>query len=108
MPWKALPDLVSAAGKKWSLDNASRLGAALSYYTIFAIPPLFVVLIYIASLCLDEQRVQSDVFNQVGGVAGKQAASAIQSALSVSQSGHKGLIASIVAGVGLVLTATGL
>jgi membrane protein len=103
-----VPKLVGLAARNWSNDNAARLGAALSYYTLFAIPPLFVILIYIASLCLDERTVKADLFQQVGGVVGKKAAEAIQSAMTVANSPTKGLIASCLAILTLVLSATGL
>jgi hypothetical protein len=34
----------------------------LSYYTVFAIPPLFVIVIFIATLCLDETQVHANRF----------------------------------------------
>ena len=105
---QALPNLVLSAAKKWSADNAARLGAALSYYTIFAMPPLFVILIWVAGLCLDEKTVQTDLYNQIGGVLGTKAADAIQSALTATHAHQKGLLAGGIAIVGLVLTATGL
>src|SRR3954468_5907747 len=108
MRLQALPNLVLSAVKKWSADNAARLGAALSYYTIFAMPPLFVILIWVASLCLDEKTVQTDLYNQIGGVLGTKAADAIQSALTATHAHQKGLLAGSIAIVGLVLTATGL
>jgi len=40
--------VIKDAAQKWVKDNAARLGAALSYYTIFAIPPLFIIIIFVA------------------------------------------------------------
>ena len=65
---KGVWELLKSAVTKWSNDNAARLGAALSYYTIFAIPPLFIIIIYIASLVLDPQTVRSGLFTEVGGL----------------------------------------
>ncbi|MCJ7755850.1 MAG: hypothetical protein MUP13_14915, partial [Thermoanaerobaculales bacterium] len=36
------------AVRKWSDDKASRLGAALAYYTLFSVAPLLIVAIGIA------------------------------------------------------------
>src|SRR2546430_14926696 len=101
-------DVIKAAVQKWSSDNAARLGAALSYYTIFAIPPLFIIIIYVASLVLDPQTVRSGLFTEVGGLIGEKGAHAIESALNASNPQAKGLFASVLAVGALILTATGL
>src|SRR5438045_1784063 len=108
MNLKAIWGLIKAAGNAWVKDNAARLGAALSYYTIFAIPPLFVIVIFVASLFLDAATVRTDLFAEVGGLIGKKGADAIQSALSMSDSQAKGLLASVIAIATLILTAPGL
>jgi len=108
MSLKKIAGLLKTAFKDWTRDEAPRLGAALSYYTIFAIPPLFVIVVFIASLCFDRQAVQTELFSQVGGFIGKKGAEAIQSALSTTNPHGKGLIATAIAIVTLVLAATGL
>ena len=100
--------MLKAAVSQWSKHSAARLGAALSYYTIFAIPPLFVIVIFVASLYFDPRDVQKELFGQVGGLVGSEGAEAIQSALKATGSHAKGLVASVVAVVTLILTATGL
>ncbi len=108
MSFKGVFELVKDAGQKWINDNAARLGAALSYYTIFAIPPLFIIVIFVASLFVDQQTVRSGLFGEVGGLIGQQGAEAIQSALKASDPQTKGLVASAMAIGALILTATGL
>ena len=95
-------------GKEWVDDGAARLGAALSYYTIFAIPPLLVIIIFIASLVFDEKMVQGALFGQVGGLIGEKGAEAIQSALTASNPQKQGMIASVLAVLMLIVTSTGL
>src|SRR5690349_13525353 len=108
MNFKGIYELVKDAGTKWVDDSVARLGAALSYYTIFAIPPLFIIVIFIASLFVDEQTVRSGLFGEVGGLIGQKGAQAIQSALHASDPQAKGLLASALAIGALILTATGL
>src|SRR5207237_5013644 len=94
MNLKAIWELIKAAGSAWVKDNDARLGAALSYYTIFAIPPLFVIVIFVASLFLDATTVRTDLFGEVGGLIGKKGADAIHSALSMSDPETKRWLAS--------------
>jgi membrane protein len=90
-------------------DNAQRLGAALAYYTVLALPPLFVILFFIAGLAIkDSKQMQTGVFDQVGGLIGKQGGQAIQSIMATPQQQQKGLAASVIAIVTLLITTTGL
>jgi membrane protein len=102
--WNLLKSSVSA----WGNDKAPSRGAALSYYTIFAMPPLFMIAIFIASLVFDPTSVRTQMFSEVGGLIGKKSATAIEAAMSAQYQTNKGLLASAIAIVTLIVTATGL
>jgi membrane protein len=53
--------------KTRSEDKAPRLAAALSYYTVFAIPPLLVIVIGVAGLFLDRAQVQQALLQKIAG-----------------------------------------
>jgi membrane protein len=108
MSFRAIWGLLKEAATEWVSDKAARLGAALSYYTVFAIPPLFVIVIFVASLYFDENAVRTELFEQVGGLVGAKGAEAIRSALDATDPHAKGLMASILAIGALILTSTGL
>jgi membrane protein len=108
LSFKTIWRVVKTAGSSWVEDKAPRLGAALSYYTVFAIPPLFVIIIFVAGLVFDPAQVRSALFNEVGGLIGGKSAHAIESAMTAQQQGNKGMIASILAIATLIITATGL
>src|SRR3569833_1191378 len=105
---KAIFNLLKASISAWSDDKSPRLGAALSFYTVFAMPPLFMIAIFIASLVFDPSSVQTEMFSEVGGLIGKKSAEAIQTAMAAQYHTHKGLIASVIAIGTLIITATGL
>jgi membrane protein len=105
---KAIFNLLKASVSAWSDDKAPRLGASLSFYTVFAMPPLFMIAIFIASLVFDPTSVQTQMFSEVGGLIGKKSAEAIQTAMAAQYETHKGLVASAIAIVTLIVTATGL
>src|SRR5512143_186045 len=105
---KSLWSLLKTAATAWVNDKAPRLGAALAYYTVFAIPPLFVIVIFIASLVFDPSAVRSATFSEVGGLIGEKSAKAIESAMAAQYQDSRGTVASIIAVLALVVTATGL
>jgi membrane protein len=106
--FKSIWSLLKASVSAWSDDKSPRLGAALSYYTIFAMPPLFMIAIFMASLMFDPTSVRTHMFSEVGGLIGKKSAEAIQAAMTAQYETSKGLVASVIAIVTLIVTATGL
>ncbi|HEY2083155.1 MAG TPA: YihY/virulence factor BrkB family protein [Verrucomicrobiae bacterium] len=105
---KNIWNLLKASVSAWSDDKAPSRGAALSYYTIFAMPPLFMIAIFMASLLFDPASVRTQMFSQVGGIIGKKSAVAIEAAMTAQYETNKGLFASVIAIATLILTSTGL
>ncbi|HWH69893.1 MAG TPA: YihY/virulence factor BrkB family protein [Candidatus Sulfotelmatobacter sp.] len=108
MNWKAIWGLLKSAAAAWMDDNAPRLGAALSYYTVFALSPLFIIVIFIASLLFEKASVQAALFVELGNLVGQTGAQALQSALASSIPHSQGVLATAIAVGTLILTATGL
>jgi membrane protein len=63
--------LVKAAGLKWYEDNCIRLGASLSYYTIFSLFPLILVVLTIIRLLLDNSEdARNAILDALASVTG--------------------------------------
>ena len=93
--------------REWNSDNAPRLGAALSYYTIFSLAPVVILIVAVAGMFLGHDAAQGRIAAQLTGLFGKEAAEFIQSAVLKVHQQNGGLIASIVGMFTLVLGATG-
>ena len=93
--------------KDFSDDECPRMAAALSYYTVFALPPLLILLLLIAGAVFDPQQVQHSIQTQMGNLMGSQGAQEIGSIINQAERpGGRGIKA--VLGVGaLILGATG-
>ncbi|HLP52568.1 MAG TPA: YihY/virulence factor BrkB family protein [Chitinophagales bacterium] len=59
-------------------DNALQLSAALSYYTIFSLPPLIIIIISFCGFFWGKEAVQGRIFWQIKGLVGSSAALQIQ------------------------------
>ena len=105
---KAIWNLLKTSVSAWIADKSPSRGAALSYYTIFAMPPLFMIAIFIASVVFDPSAVRSRIFSEVGGLIGQKSAEAIEVAMAAQYETNKGLFASIIAVITLLVTSTGL
>src|SRR5450432_46064 len=94
--------LVRTALSAWIDDYAPSMGAALSYYTVFSLAPLLLIVVSVAGLVFGEEAVRGELFTQLQGLMGSDAAKAVQSLLaSVSKPTH-GVVGTAV-GVGLLL-----
>ncbi len=94
--------LVKSAASSWIDDYAPSMGAALSYYTLFSIAPLLLIVISIAGLIFGQDAARGEIFGQLQGLMGAESALAIQGLLSsVSQPGKS--VAATVIGIVMVL-----
>ena len=73
--WKLGNDLLAA----WNEDDCFRLSAALSYYTLFSIAPLLVIVIAFTGYFFGEQAISGVIFEKASSVIGAQAAEGLQS-----------------------------
>ena len=65
----------------WWNDNAIRLGASLSYYTLFALAPMLLVAIAIAGTVFGEEAVRGEIVGQVNSLIGNEGGVAVQALL---------------------------
>ena len=99
-------DLTRAAVSAWSSDYAPSMGAALSYYTVFSIAPLLLIVISIAGLVYGEDAARGAVFYQVRGMMGDAAAVALQGLLASVDKPGQSIVAATVGVVLLIVGAT--
>ncbi|KYC35630.1 ribonuclease BN [Scytonema hofmannii PCC 7110] len=108
MNWKEIWGLLQETYKEWSNDKASRLAAALSYYTIFSIAPLLIIVIAIAGAVFGEDAARGAIREQLQGLIGQSGAEVIQTAIENASQPQAGTIASLISIVVLLFGATGL
>jgi membrane protein len=105
---KAAFNLLKETFTDWSRDKASRLAAALAYYTIFSIAPLLVIVIGVVGLILGHRSdVQNQVLGQVQGLLGAQGADLIRTMIENTSKPKASILATIIGIVTLILGATG-
>ena len=92
----------------WSNDKVPRLGAALAYYTIFAIVPLLVIIIAIIGLVFGQEAAQGYIIDQIAGLVGEQSAAAIKDMIERANQPSTGVVATVIAVVTLLFGASGL
>lgn len=96
------------ACREWNTDNASFLGAALAYYSLFSIAPLLLLAIAISGLVLGDAAVENQVFEYLQGFVGTDSARAIQQLVLSASRPSCGSWQSILASGILIYAALGL
>src|SRR5262245_46176755 len=91
----------------WIEHKAPRLGAALAFYTVFALAPMFVIVLAIAGLWFGPGGGRDQLFDQLYGLIGKEGGEAIQAIVAAANKPKTGVWATLVAVVTLFVGATG-
>lgn len=102
-----LPTLLKLSYQGWKEDKASRLAAALAYYTIFSLAPLLVIIIAITGLFWQREAVQSLVMAQMEGLVGAEGRTFISDLLTSASRPATGITATIVGIITLLFGALG-
>jgi membrane protein len=98
--------LTREAVKAWIDDRAPSMGAALSYYTVFSIAPLLLIVIAVVGLALGNDAAEQAVVGQLQALLGEQIGVAVAGMLEHARRPDKGLVAALVGAGALVVGAT--
>lgn len=91
----------------FSDDNAFKLSASLSYYTVFALGPLLIIVISLSAIVYGKQVVEGKLVEQLSDLIGTEAAVQIQNILSNAQHTHASTLGAIIGFIILFIGATG-
>jgi membrane protein len=105
--FKEILSLLSQTFDEWVDDKALKMSASLSYYTIFSMTPLLIIIIAVAGLIFGTDAARGEIVNQIEGLIGREGAEVIQKTLQSSMDPAPGIIASILSIIVLVLGSLG-
>ena len=89
-------------------DDCPTMAAALSYYTVFSLPPLLVLLLALLGAIVDPQDIQGTIETQIRDAMGPAGAVQVRTILAnVDRPGGHGSVATVLSVIALVLGATG-
>jgi membrane protein len=107
LKFKTIYELLNDTVRACMSGDIVSQGAALSYYTIFAIAPLFIIALTIAGFWFGEEAARRELFGQLNQLVGKEGGDAIQSLVAAANKSKTGTWATWIAGGTLAVAATG-
>jgi membrane protein len=92
----------------WKRDDCLRMAAAMSYFTIFSLPPLLLVVMVVSGVFVDPEQVSGRLQDEIAGVVGAEGAQQIESMIrNVNRPGTGGPAVVVLSVLGILFGATG-
>jgi membrane protein len=98
--------IVTKSVSAWFDHNASSLGAALAFYTLFSVAPILIIAVAIAGYVFGADTAQTEVLSQLRALTGDAGAAAIRELLSSAHYSEKKGLAAAIGIITLVVGAT--
>ena len=98
--------LIKQTVAAWIDDYAPSMGAALSYYTVFSLAPMLLIVISVAGLAFGDEAARGEIFGQLRGLMGADAAKTIEDLLTSISEPKEGVAATTIGIVLLLIGAT--
>jgi membrane protein len=83
-------------------DKALRMSASLSYYTVFSLAPMLLIIISVGSIFFGQEAIQGEVFGQIKTLVGADAAKQVQELLAKAELSNQTGMA-LITGIGTLL-----
>ena len=103
---RSIKDIFAQAAFAWMEHDASTMGAALAFYTVFSVAPILVIAIGVIGVVIGADTVRADLLPQMQSLFGDAGASAVQTLLSSATHMGKSWIATIIGVVTLLIGAS--
>jgi membrane protein len=87
--WQMLKD----AGSGFDKHNVLKLSASLSFYTIFSLGPMLLVIIFFSNFFWERQAIEGTIHRHIGGIVGETAALHIQEVIKEASFSDNNFIA---------------
>lgn len=103
---KSIWNFIKDVFEKFIDDKAPKLGAALSFYTLFSLAPLLIIAISVAGSIFGRRAARGEIVEQINSFVGEEGARVVQTALRNAHLTHASGIALIISIVTVIIGST--
>jgi membrane protein len=104
---RAMGSILKESFAQWREDNASRLAAALAYYSVLSLAPLLILLVAFVGLVYGSEEARAEIAVQAQEAMGEQGAEAVTAMLENTARPGAGILAALIGFALLIFGATG-
>ena len=101
--WAILKEVIS----EFIEVNVLKMSASLAFYTLFALAPMFIVIITIVQFFFGAEAIEGNLYPQIEGLVGSQAATQIEEMIKNAAISGRSTFSTIGSAVMLLILATG-
>jgi membrane protein len=105
--WNHLFSLLKESYTGWNDNDPFRMSAAMSYYAIFSLPGLLLIVVSVAGFIFGEEAVQGEISNQISNMIGPDAAKSVEDMVASVHQNESSVWATIIGAATLIFGATG-
>jgi membrane protein len=100
-------DIIKSTVREFLDDDAPRLAAALSYYTVFSLPPILILILLMTGVFVDIDTVADQIVDRAEGAMGADGAQQIETMIRGTADFEGGTLATILSLLAIAFGATG-
>ncbi len=100
-------NIVKESFSEFFENKVLKLSAALAYYTIFSLPGLLMIIIWVSDIFYKRQIIEGSIYNQISDLVGHEAGLQIQETIQAASASTGGDWAAIIGAATLLFGATG-
>jgi membrane protein len=106
MDARRLKKIVGLSAAAWLNDEASSMGAAIAFYTLFSIAPILLIVVWIASAFISADAVESHILTQMRMLLGNTGADAVHTLMVSAKYSGTNVLSKAAGVVALLIGAT--
>ena len=99
---KAVLSLLHETFRQWDAQRVPKMGAALSFYTVFSLAPLAILVLSLVSLAVERNATRAEIVGQFRYFVGREGAEVMEMILTKTAAEDKGVFCSLI-GFGVLL-----
>jgi membrane protein len=100
-------EIIRDSAKGFQKHKATRLGAALAFYTLLSLSPLLLFVLAIVGMIFGQEVARDEIQFQITNLVGEEGAKAVDAIVSDAQKPAAGFLATLIGIVTLIFGATG-
>lgn len=104
--FKSIWQVLKTTAKGWMGSDPFRESAVISYYAIFSIPGLLIIVIWVAGVFFGQEAVRGELSQQIGAIMGPNAAEGVESLIKGAALDHSSILMKIIGVSTLIFGAT--